>query len=174
MPAAALGAIGAALSAPAAPIYIIDPSDKSDFTNSLICHSKPARIAGMIENDGDGDQPTDEGSTAHNVIPLVPPLSRARATEMVRDVVKAGRWRMTMMSSEAERGNAWVNARQIEFALRDGQILDEKVEFDGGKYYRFQMLRVCAGGSVVIEVALEALATLPCLFVTKAKGDQIG
>ena len=65
------------------------------------------------------------------------------------------------------------NSRQIDSVLRDGQILDETVEFDGERYYRFDMLRVCAGASIEIEVALEANATLPRLFVIRAKGVEI-
>lgn len=110
-------------------------------------------------------------SVASNVVPLVPPLSRARATEIVRDAVAAGRYSITMMHS-ADSFPPAVLSRQIDRVLRDGQILEETVEYDGKGYYQFRMLRVCAGMSVEIDVALEAMKTIPHLFVTRVRGDD--
>jgi hypothetical protein len=138
-------------------------------SNRLITTSKPARIAGMVGSSNDDPPGAPQGA---NVVPLVPPMSRARATEIVREVVKAGRASIMVMHAGATKG-AVPNSRQIDSVLRDGQILEDHVEFDGRSYYRFRMLRVCAGTSVEVEVALEALASLPRLFVTRAKGDAI-
>lgn len=110
----------------------------------------------------------DPPGPAGKVLPFVPSLSRARATDMVRGAVTAGRWSIKVQGSVPS-----VLSRQIERVVSDGQILEEIVEFDGKEFYQFRMLRVCAGVSVEIEVALEAKTTLPHLFVNIARGEQI-
>ena len=57
--------------------------------------------------------------------------------------------------------------------LRDGQVVDELVHGDEHDCFRFEMFRVCAGTSVVIDVALEGKSSLPNLRVIRVRAEGI-
>lgn len=109
--------------------------------------------------------------TESNVTPL--PLTRARATELVREIERAGRWSI-VIQKELAPGYKWlVNMRQIDLCLKEGWILDDHAKLDEKGNWRFDIGRVCAGVDVVITVAVERTASDPRLFVLAIRGDVI-
>jgi hypothetical protein len=98
------------------------------------------------------------------------PLPRARATAIVREVVEAGRWSLITQGTRQGQNSRQVFLREVENVLKDGQMIDDVAEADEHNCYRFEMVRVCAGVSVTIDVALEGDSTLPNLFVLRATG----
>ncbi len=107
-----------------------------------------------------------------DVVPL--PLTRARATEIVREIAKdSSRWSVTIRYGATQQWRALVNRRQVERCLLDGYIREEKAWLDEHDNWRFTIGRVCGGIGVVIEVALERSPALPKLFVVDIKGDEI-
>lgn len=102
------------------------------------------------------------------------PLSRSRATEIVREIAKTSvRWSINIPYKPTEEWRRLVNRRQVELCLQEGYVLDERATLDEHDNWRFKMARVCGGLSVVIDVALERAPVVPKLFVVAIKGDQI-
>ena len=101
------------------------------------------------------------------------PLTRSRATDIVREVARAGRWSINVQYRPTEEWRRLVNRRQIESCLLEGYVLDDKAELDDNDNWRFQIARVCGGLNVVVDVALQRSAALPRLYVIAIKGDQI-
>jgi hypothetical protein len=102
------------------------------------------------------------------------PLTRARATEIVREIAKdSSRWSINVPYRDTQKWRGLVNRRQVEWCLLDGYVLQERAELDEHGNWRFNIARVCAGMNVVIEVALQNGPALPRLFVTGIQGDEI-
>jgi hypothetical protein len=102
------------------------------------------------------------------------PLTRARATAIVREVAKdSGRWSINVKYEPTHEWRRLVNRRQVEACLEEGYVLDETVHLDEFGNWRFRIGRVCAGLDVTIEVAVENGPPLPRLYVVAIKGDQI-
>ncbi len=102
------------------------------------------------------------------------PLTKARATEIVREVAKdSSRWSINVPYKDTQRWRGLVNRRQVEWCLLDGYVREDKVALDEHGNWVFSIGRVCAGLDVVIEVTLEDGPALPRLFVTSIKGDEI-
>jgi hypothetical protein len=107
-----------------------------------------------------------------DVIPL--PLSRSRATEIVREIAKnSDRWSINVQYEPTQAWRMLVNRRQVELCLLEGYILDDRATLDAYDNWRFKIARVCGGLNVVIEVALQRTQVMPRLFVIAIKGDQI-
>lgn len=107
-----------------------------------------------------------------DVTPL--PLTRARATEIVRELARdSARWSINVSYATNQNWRALVNRRQVERCLLDGYVLQERAQLDEYDNWRFSIGRVCAGVNVVIEVALERKVAIPKLFVIGIKGDEI-
>jgi hypothetical protein len=100
------------------------------------------------------------------------PLPRARAGDLVRGIVDAGRWSITVQRIGLGP-KATLVSRHIEAVLQGGWIEDEHAEVDEHGNYRFRMVRLVAGLSVRIEVAMQAAAALPRLFVIGATGEGL-
>ena len=119
-------------------------------------------------------EPTDSAdgaSSGSNVVPL--PLTRARATDIVRQIAKTARWSVIVPYTPAQPWRQLVNRRQVALCLLEGYVLEEHTSLDEHGNWRFHIGRVCAGLNVVIEVALENTPALPRLFVIGIEGDQI-
>jgi hypothetical protein len=117
------------------------------------------------------DDPPAPLATTSNVVPL--PLSRARATEIVKEIAKTDRWSINIPYSPKQIWRQLVNRRQVELCLLEGWILEDHARLDEHDNWRFSIARVCAGLNVVIEVALQRSPVLPRLYVIAIKGDQI-
>lgn len=119
---------------------------------SCLRESIPAIIAGM-------------GKASRKVTRM--PLSRERATEVVRHVAKdSSRWVLLKPYSAQEDWRRTVNARQVQRCLADGYVLDDRATLDEHSQWRFRIARVCAGVNVVLDVALESeTVKKPRLFV---------
>ena len=53
------------------------------------------------------------------------PLTRARATEIVREIVEdSQRWAITVPYTHNQNWRELVNRRQIQFCLREGYVLE--------------------------------------------------
>ena len=98
------------------------------------------------------------------------PLPRARATAIVREVVEAGRWSLITQGLPQGKNSRQVFLREIENVLKDGQMIEDSAEADEHDCFRFSMVRVCAGASVTVDVALEGAKALPNLYVLRATG----
>jgi hypothetical protein len=98
------------------------------------------------------------------------PLSRERATEVVRDIAKdSSRWVMLREYSAQEDWRKRVNARQVQLCLAEGYVLDDRATMDEHGHWRFRIARVCAGVNVVLDLALESeTVRRPKLFVLSA------
>lgn len=106
------------------------------------------------------------------VVPL--PLTRAQATERVREIAKdSRRWAITMPYGKKEAWRRAVNQRQVDLCLREGYVLDEHARLDEHGHWRFRIARVCAGLDIEIDVALEREGASPRLFVVGIRGDRI-
>lgn len=102
------------------------------------------------------------------------PLTRTRATEIVREIVEdSQRWAITVTYAHNQNWRGRVNRRQIQFCLREGYVLEETASLDEFGNWRFHIARVCAGLNIEIEVALESQGPKPRLFVLKIQGDEI-
>jgi len=111
-------------------------------------------------------------SDTSNIVRL--PLTRARATEIVREIVEdSQRWAITVTYAHSQNWRERVNRRQIQFCLREGYVLEETATLDKFGNWRFHMARVCAGLNIEIEVALESQGPKPRLFVLRIQGDEI-
>jgi hypothetical protein len=121
---------------------------------------EPAIIAGIMTQ------------TDPNVVPI--PLSRARATEVVREIAKdSARWSVHIQYPAIHDWRRIVNRRQIQACLLEGWVMEDRASIDEHGNWRFRIARVCAGLDVVIDVALERNANLPRLFVVGITGDEI-
>jgi len=112
-----------------------------------------------------------ESAASGEVVPL--PLTRSRATEIVKEIAKTDRWSINIKYEPTQTWRRLVNRRQVELCLLEGYILDERAALDEYGNWRFEIARVCAGLHVVIDVALQRAPVLPKLFVVGIKGDQI-
>jgi len=102
------------------------------------------------------------------------PLTRARATEIVREIVEdSRRWTITVTYEHNQNWRERVNRRQIQFCLREGYVLEETATLDEFGNWRFHIARVCAGLNIEIEVALESQGLKPRLFILEIQGDEI-
>jgi hypothetical protein len=107
-----------------------------------------------------------------DVIPM--PLTRSRATEIVREIaLDSKRWTITVQYKDTQKWRGLVNRRQVEWCLQDGYVLEDKIPLHESGYWVFTLGRVCAGLDVVVEVAVENGPPLPKLFVTRITGDEI-
>jgi hypothetical protein len=107
------------------------------------------------------------------VIPL--PLTRARATEIIREISRdSSRWAVTIEYPPGQHWRRTVNRRQVDLCLREGYVLDEHARLDEHDNWRLRVARVCAGLDVVIDVALERKSKAPRLYVVAIQGDHIG
>lgn len=106
------------------------------------------------------------------VVPL--PLTKARATEIVRSIAKdSRRWVVTVQYRDDQEWRNLVNRRQIELCLKEGYVLEKKIGQDEHGNWRFRIARVCAGQNVVLDVAIESEGALPNLYVLGITGDSI-
>lgn len=117
----------------------------------------------------------DESKSASNVVPIPP--RRERLTEIVREIGAAEEGRLFLLvQPDGSKGVTWnylVNRRQVALCLREGYVLDEYATKDEHGYWRFRIVRVCAGLHVTLEVALEPDTELPKLYVVTLNGvDQ--
>lgn len=130
--------------------------------------AKPARIAGIVT------APILTSDTVSDLDPkvILLPLTRERATELVRDIEKADRWISTVKYEDKEAWRTAVNRRQIGLCLREGYVLDDRATLDEHGYWRFQIAQVCSGLHVKLDVALERTPE-PRLFVVHITGDVI-
>jgi hypothetical protein len=96
------------------------------------------------------------------------PIAKARAKDMVRDILDAGR---RSIVTQGSGGRQRITSRQIDTVLRTGWIEQDHVHADEHGNYRFEMVGFCAGAGVRLEVAMEAAPALPRLFVIRAQGD---
>jgi hypothetical protein len=102
------------------------------------------------------------------------PLTRARATKIVREIVEdSQRWAITVPYTHNQNWRELVNRRQIQFCLREGYVLEETATLDEFGNWRFHIARVCADLNIEIEVALESKGPQPRLFVLEIQGDEI-
>jgi hypothetical protein len=103
------------------------------------------------------------------------PLTRARVTEIVREIAKADppRWSIVIGYDANADWRKLVNSRQVLLCLEEGYVLDERARLDEHGNWEFEIARVCAGLNVVITCVLENGPSIPHLFVRKIKGDQI-
>jgi hypothetical protein len=132
---------------------------RQDVTQFLRPAQKPARIAGVV---------------AKNPKVTRLPLTRAQATEIVREISgDSTRWAVMVQYKNNADWHKVVNRRQIELCLREGYILVERASMDENNNWRFSIARVCGGLNVVIDVALEGNSKLPKLYVLKVNGDEI-
>lgn len=123
---------------------------------------------------GNNCRMADEAGERPGVIPLQLPLTRERATEIVRDIAQdSKRWSILIDYKVSESWRGLVNRRQIGLCLKEGYVLENKADKDEHGYWRFKIARVCAGMNVVIDVALEAEGSRPHLRVLAIDGDRI-
>jgi hypothetical protein len=107
-----------------------------------------------------------------NIVRL--PLTRVRATEIVRELVEEShRWAIIVPYVNNQGWRRLVNRRQVQFCLREGYVLEEFATLDEFGNWRFHMARVCSGLNIEIEVALESQGSFPGLFVLNIQGDEV-
>lgn len=102
------------------------------------------------------------------------PLSRERITDLVREIVEAGR---VVIAVDVTDGKSpfrlGITTRTVDLCLREGYVIDEHARADEFGNWRIQIGRVCAGLDVLIDVAVEDKMLAPRLFVTAIRGDVI-
>lgn len=108
-----------------------------------------------------------------NVTPM--PLSRARLTEIVREIAASQppRWSIVVQYDANTDWRRVVNSRQVLLCLEEGWVLEEHATLDEHGNWEFQIARVCAGLDVVITCVLERAPAIPHLFVREIRGDKI-
>jgi len=112
------------------------------------------------------------GRESHNVVTL--PLTKERLTDIAREIGKdSERWPVIIPYGEDQNWQQSVNRRQIELCLREGYVVEKRVTADKHGYWRFNLVRVCSGMHVQIEVALEPDGPERKLIVIGVKGDRI-
>lgn len=101
------------------------------------------------------------------------PLTRERASDLVKEIVKAGRWSFPSHEQLAHGWKWLVTNGQVRQCLTDGYILDDRAKLDKYGNWTFRIGRVCAGMNVVITVAIERETEAPNLYVTEITGNTI-
>jgi len=80
---------------------------------------------------------------------------------------------ITMTYAQNQAWRKLINRRQIPLCLSEGYILENTANMDKFGSWRFNIVRVCAGMNIKIDVALESQGQQPRLFVLDIQGDEI-